>query len=72
MQCSLEKKIEMLLKFNNKKSRAFAEMMAGEAVPPAKGACFGFVEVERHSEDEQTTSWEMECQVLRGLNQMEI
>lgn len=47
-------------------------MMAGEAVPPAKGACFGLVEVESHSEDEQTTSWGMECQVLQGLNQMEI
>lgn len=47
-------------------------MMAGEAVPPAKGACFGFVEVESRSEDEQTTSWGMECQVLQGLNQMEI
>lgn len=62
----------MLFAFNNRKSRAFEEMMAGEAVPPAKGACFGFSEVESHSEDEQETSWEMECQVLPGLNQMKI
>lgn len=47
-------------------------MMAGETVPLAKGACFGFSEVESHSEDEQATSWEMECQVLQGLNQMKI
>lgn len=47
-------------------------MMAGEAVPLAKGACFGFSDVESHSEDEQATSWEMECQVLQGLNQMKI
>jgi hypothetical protein len=57
---------------NNGKSQAFTEMMAGEAVPPAKGACFGFSELESHSEDEQATSWEMESQELQGLNQMKI
>lgn len=62
----------MLFEFNNRKSRAFAEMMAGDTVPPAKGVCFGFSEVESHSKDEQATSWEIECQVLQGLNQMKI
>lgn len=42
--------------------RVLAKVMAVKAVPPAKGACFGFSKVETSSEHEQATSWEMECQ----------
>lgn len=37
--------------------------MAVEAIPTAKGACFGFSKVESSSEHEQAISWEMEYQV---------
>lgn len=51
-------------------SRCLSKIMAVEAVPTAKGACFGFSKVESSSGHEQAISWEMECRESQCLNQI--
>lgn len=46
--------------------------MAVTATLAAKGACFGFSEVETSSEHEKAISWGWESQVPQGQNQIKI